>query len=164
MLCFGVFFFREQIRPLDPKLGNQLGLHPGGSVSSQRTAMVPKEQFRSKQERATASDQPMENEHRVMTSVRFKNIFPLVTVCEIWSLGLRSRVVVFLCYQVLPDATHSPCCCLMSWHILTPCRRRSDFTPFACTPDFPLQESGGKDLGAGERIFLLVRLWLTGKS
>lgn len=126
--------------------------------------MIPKEQFRSKQERAAASDQPMENEHRVMTSVRFKNIFPLVTVCEIRSLGLRSRVVVFLCYQVLPDATHSPCCCLMSWHVLTPCRRRSDFTPFACTPDFPLQESGGKDLGAGERIFLLVRLWLTGKS
>jgi len=42
--------------------------------------VLPEERFRSKQERATASGQPMENEHGVMTSVEFKYISPLVTV------------------------------------------------------------------------------------
>lgn len=91
-----------QIRPLDPNLGNQLELYPGGCVGSQRG-----QQLRSKQERGTASGQLMVNQHCVTTSVKFKNILPLVTICEIWSLALRSGVVVFLCCQVLPGATPS---------------------------------------------------------
>lgn len=91
-----------------------------------------------------------------------------MTLCKILSLALHSRVVVFLCYQALPGATHSPCCCVMSWHVLAPRKRRSDFTQFPCTPELALQESGvpagGRTCGAGERIFLLVRMWLTGKS
>ena len=59
---------------------------------------------------------------------------------------------------------------MVSWHILTPGRgrRRSDFAWVPPTPEFPLKESrvpaGGRTCGAGECVFLFVRLWLTGKS
>lgn len=91
-----------QIRPPDPNLGNQLELHPGGCVGSQRG-----QRLRSRQERGTASGQLMVNQHCVTTPVKFRNILPLVTICEIRSLALRSRVVVFLCCQMLPGATQS---------------------------------------------------------
>lgn len=118
--------------------------------------------------RAAASGRPMVIKHCVIPSVKFKNIWPLVTIWEIQSFALRSRAVVCVSCQVVPGATRSSCCCVMSWHILPPCRRTSDFAQNPSLLNCLCREvgclQGGRIWGAGECTCLLTRLWLTEKS